>query len=1112
MNTLPGRSGTARSFLFKPPVFLCLLALAAGLLYTACSQPAEPASWSYKVSFHLNDGTGDLLIIWQVNSPATTVGTLPVSPSRDAYTFTGWNTQADGGGMAFTENTPVTGDISVYAQWQPVSPGFFAVIFDKNGGDTEASPAYQTVSSPATTVGTLPAPPTRSGHTFTGWNTVSGGSGTAFTETTPVTANITVYAQWQLIPPPVITYTVTFDKNSGDTEANPAFITVSSPATTVGTLPAPPSRSGYTFIGWNTVSGGSGTAFTETTPVTVDITVYAQWQPVLPGFFAVIFDKNGGDTEASPAYQTVSSPATTVGTLPAPPTRIGHTFTGWNTVSGGGGTAFIASTPVTANITVYAQWQINAWAVTFDKNGGDTEANPTSKIVTYPSTTVGTLPAPPTRTGHTFTGWNTVSGGSGTAFIASTPVTANITVYAQWQPNAWTVTFDKNGGDTEATPASKTVTYPVTTVGTLPAPPTRNGHTFTGWNAVSGGGGTAFIASTPVTANITVYAQWQPNSWTVTFDKNGGDTEANPISKTVTYPATTVGTLPAPPTRNGHTFTGWNTVSGGGGTAFIASTPVTANITVYAQWQINAWTVTFDKNGGDTEANPSSKTVSFPATTVGTLPAPPSRSGYTFIGWNTVSGGGGIAFTASTPVTADITVYAQWSAGGASRNITLTFSDQGTGAFSQNTFTVQKGGTPASVGISLTGGWTGGDWLVDGESRGSGTGFTVNATDYAVGGHTLQVLVHDGTKYWSKTISFTVTAAVTGITLNPGELRLPVGGTATLAAGIIPANAANQGKNWSSDNPTIATVSSGGVVSGVVAGTTIIRVASAENPSIQTSCTVTVEAAQDITLGFTDWGAGAFSQDTFTVWKGGTPASVGISLTGSWAGGDWLVDGEIRGSGTGFTVNASDYAVGGHTLQALVFDGTKYWSKTIPFTVTAAVTGISLNRSDLWLPVGGTAALIAGIIPANAANQGKNWSSDDPAIAAVSSGGVVSGVVAGTTTIRVASAENPSLQTFCTVTVEAAQTITLTFTDQGAGAFNQNTFTVRKGGTPASVGISLTGSWTTGDWLVDGESRGSGTGFTVNAADYAVGGHTLQALVFDGTKYWSRTISFTVSN
>jgi hypothetical protein len=248
------------------------------------------------------------------------------------------------------------------------------------------------------------------------------------------------------------------------------------------------------------------------------------------------------------------------------------------------------------------------------------------------------------------------------------------------------------------------------------------------------------------------------------------------------------------------------------------------------------------------------------------------------------------------------------------------------------------------------------------------------------------------------------------------------------------------------------------------------------------------------------------------VQKGGTPASVGISLTGGWTGGDWLVDGEGRGSGTGFTVNAVDYAVGGHTLQVLVHDGTKYWSKTIPFTVTAAVTGIILNQSDLRLPVGGTATLAAGIIPANAANQGKNWSSDDPAIATVSSGGVVSGAMAGTTTIRVVSAENPSIQTTCTVTVEAAQTINLTFTDQGAGAFNQNTFTVRKGGTPASVGISLTGGWTSGDWLVDGESRGSGTGFTVNAADYAVGGHTLQALVFDGTKYWSRTISFTVSN
>lgn len=71
--------------------------------------------------------------------------------------------------------------------------------------------------------------------------------------------------------------TVTFDKNGGDTEADPNSITVKS-GSTVGTLPSAPTRADHTFLGWNTKPDGSGEAFDENTPVTGDITVYAQWK------------------------------------------------------------------------------------------------------------------------------------------------------------------------------------------------------------------------------------------------------------------------------------------------------------------------------------------------------------------------------------------------------------------------------------------------------------------------------------------------------------------------------------------------------------------------------------------------------------------------------------------------------------------------------------------------------------------------------------------------------------------------------------------------------------------------------------------------------------------
>jgi uncharacterized repeat protein (TIGR02543 family) len=158
-----------------------------------------------------------------------------------------------------------------------------------------------------------------------------------------------------------------------------------------------------------------------------------------------------------------------------------------------------------------------------------------------------------------------------------------------------------------------------------------------------------------------------PAILTVSFDKNGGTTDASPATKTVTPPAATVDALPdAEPTWAGHLFEGWWTENGDGGNwgaPFTASTPVTAEITVYAKWTANTYTVTFDRNGGTTNASPQTKTVTFPATTIDALPAPPARTGYIFGSWNTAADGSGAVFDASTPVTANITVCAQWLAG-----------------------------------------------------------------------------------------------------------------------------------------------------------------------------------------------------------------------------------------------------------------------------------------------------------------------------------------------------------------------------------------------------------------------------------------------------------------
>jgi uncharacterized repeat protein (TIGR02543 family) len=92
------------------------------------------------------------------------------------------------------------------------------------------------------------------------------------------------------------TYTVTFDKNGGDTEATPATITVTPPATNVVALPTAPVKAGYAFAGWNTKADGTGTAFTATTTVTADITVYAKWEEAAVGDFHIVLENAGEET------------------------------------------------------------------------------------------------------------------------------------------------------------------------------------------------------------------------------------------------------------------------------------------------------------------------------------------------------------------------------------------------------------------------------------------------------------------------------------------------------------------------------------------------------------------------------------------------------------------------------------------------------------------------------------------------------------------------------------------------------------------------------------------------------------------------------------------------
>jgi len=499
------------------------------------------ARWNATVTFNANGGS--VSPTTRTVAVGTTVGTLP-TPTRSGHTFAGW-WSAQTGGTQITASTVVNGNVTYWARWNASN---VTLTFNANGG----APATMTLSRQAgTTIGNMPAHPTRTGLTFAGWwSTSAATGGTQITSNTVVpNVNTTFWARWNA--------TITFNANGGAVIPPSRTATVGAP---IGTLPIP-TRSGHTFAGWWTAQTG-GAQITANTVVNGNVTYWARWSPNV----TLTFNANGG----TPATMTLSRQAgTTIGNMPAHPTRSGLTFAGWwSTSAATGGTQITANTVVpNANTTYWARWNAT---ITFNANGGT--VSPAMRAVLI-GATVGTLPTP-TRSGHTFAGWWTTQTG-GTQITANTAVNNNVTYWARWTVS---LTFDANGG----TPATSTLNrVSGNTIGTLPEP-TRSGHRFDGWWSTSAAiGGTRIESGTPTpNANTTYWARWTPlQNVAVTFNANGGT--VSPTTRSV-QPGSMIGVLPTP-TRSGYVFVGWFTAQMGGAHV-TTSTIVNDNVTYWARW------------------------------------------------------------------------------------------------------------------------------------------------------------------------------------------------------------------------------------------------------------------------------------------------------------------------------------------------------------------------------------------------------------------------------------------------------------------------------------------------------------------------------------------------
>ena len=269
------------------------------------------------------------------------------------------------------------------------------------------------------------------------------------------------------------------------------------------------------------------------------------------GAYTVTFQSEGGSEVASQIRANT----------PADPTKEGYTFIGWYN----GESEWNFETPVTADLTLTAKWQINRYTITFDTAGGSEVPS-----ITQDYGTAITPPAAPTRTGYTFAGWDRES--------PTTMPAGDMTITARWTVNQYTITFKPENGGQDIV-----IKQDYGTAITAPANPTKTGYTFAGWDKT--------IPSTMPAENITLTARWTVNQYTITFKPENGGQDI-----VIKQDYGTAITAPANPTKTGYTFAGWDKT--------IPSTMPAGDMTITARWTENRVIVIIRPDDSKDEPDP----------------------------------------------------------------------------------------------------------------------------------------------------------------------------------------------------------------------------------------------------------------------------------------------------------------------------------------------------------------------------------------------------------------------------------------------------------------------------------------------------------------------------
>ena len=418
------------------------------------------------------------------------------------------------------------------------------------------------------------------------------------------------------------------------------------------TLPAAPAaEDGWQFTAWSdgTETYEAGDSYT----VEGAVTFTATWDEVTaaPTEYTVTYALGGHAAEDATVPASAEYAQGTQITLPAAPAaEDGWQFTAWSD----GTETYEAGDSYTVEgaVTFTAQYAAVSYTISYENLNGATVSGATE----YTVETDVTFAAPTTRTGYRFVEWR-LADADGEAVTSTDGMTGEITLWAVWTTETYTITYNNvNGVQNPNTQTSYTVEDEDITLAAL----TRVGYSFEGWYNAETAGEEVTLIDTAAAANVELWARWTANSYTVTFDANGG--QGTMQAQQFTYDAAQALTKNAF-TRADYDFVGWATTAAAEAAYTDAqevsnlSAEKNGEVTLYAIWRAKEYTISYENLNGATVSSAAKYTVESDVT----FAAPTARTGYNFVEWRLTDADGKVV-TSTDGQSGAISVWAVWVA------------------------------------------------------------------------------------------------------------------------------------------------------------------------------------------------------------------------------------------------------------------------------------------------------------------------------------------------------------------------------------------------------------------------------------------------------------------